>query len=142
MRSLPGYLKERRSATCACSESCFDSDWTLVAALFGAQTRFMFLSDEMKREIRSEVERALRELGVTPEPRTKPQTEFLTTAEVARTYKRHAVTVRIALGDGSLHGHQQAPGSTWLIEKDCAEAWLNGAKCEHYKPSVKLTRRR
>ena len=66
----------------------------------------MFLNDEMKREIRSEVERALRELGVTPGGAPEPQTQFLTTAEVARAYKRHAVTVRLALNDGSLHGHQ------------------------------------
>lgn len=125
---------------CLCSESCFDSDWPLVAVALGAQTRSMFLNDEMKREIRSEVERALRELGVTPEPRTVPQTEFLTTAEVARTYKRHAVTVRLALGDGSLHGHQQTSGSAWLIERTCADSWIAGEKCRHYVPSVSLRR--
>lgn len=56
---------------------------------------------------------------------------MLTTQEVADAYRRHPVTVRIALQDGALHGRQMKTGGRWLIEEGCAEAWSLGEKCNH-----------
>lgn len=67
--------------------------------------------------------------------------EKLTVRDVAGRYKRHEVTVRIALNDGSLHGAQRKPGSSWRIDDECAEAWNRGEKCPHYSPKVNLMRR-
>ncbi len=64
----------------------------------------------------------------------------LTTNDVAESYRRHPVTVRIALQDGSLHGRQMKPGGRWLIEESCAEAWSSGAKCEHQSATLNLKR--
>ena len=55
----------------------------------------------------------------------------LTTQEVADEYRRHPVTIRIALQDGALHGRQSKAGGRWLIDDDCAEAWSKGEKCRH-----------
>ena len=55
----------------------------------------------------------------------------LTVSEVAAEYRRHEVTVRIALQNGALHGSQPMARGKWLIEEACAEAWSNGEKCAH-----------
>lgn len=55
----------------------------------------------------------------------------LTTDEVAVEYRRHPVTVRIALNAGELHGTQRIVGGRWLIDEKCAEAWADGMQCEH-----------
>ena len=65
----------------------------------------------------------------------------MTVRDVAAEYKRHEVTVRIALNDGSLHGSQRKPGASWRIDPECAAAWNEGAKCPHYSPRVNLMRR-
>lgn len=65
----------------------------------------------------------------------------LTTEEVAKEYRKHVVTVRLALSDQSLHGEQTKPGGRWLIDENCAEAWARGDKCEHHATVVKLRRR-
>lgn len=64
----------------------------------------------------------------------------MTVRDVADRYQRHEVTVRIALNDGSLHGSQKRPGTTWRIDEECAKAWNEGEKCPHYSPKVNLMR--
>lgn len=59
----------------------------------------------------------------------KPQ--MLTTQEVAEVYRKHPVTVRIALQDGALHGRQRVTGGRWLIEAECADSWSRGVLCAH-----------
>lgn len=68
--------------------------------------------------------------------------EVFTVREVAEKYKRHPVTVRNALKDGSMHGDQSKPGGNWRIEESCARAWNSGQKCVHYTPKVNLMRPR
>lgn len=63
-----------------------------------------------------------------------------TVRDIAVRYKRHEVTVRIALNDGSLHGYQRKPGASWRIDDECASAWNAGEKCKHYSPKVNLMR--
>jgi hypothetical protein len=57
----------------------------------------------------------------------------LTAPEVAALARRHPVTVRLALEDGSLHGTQRVKGGRWSVREDCAEAWADGLRCEHQK---------
>lgn len=59
----------------------------------------------------------------------KPQ--MFTVNEVAETYRKHPVTVRIALQDGALHGRQSVKGGRWLVQDECADAWSQGSKCPH-----------
>lgn len=66
--------------------------------------------------------------------------ELMTVSDVAEKYKRHPVTVRNALKDGSLHGGQMRPRGSWRISEPCADAWISGAKCSHYSPQVNLMR--
>lgn len=66
----------------------------------------------------------------------------LTTEEVAAKYRRHVVTVRLALSDQALHGEQRVRGGHWLIEEECAAAWARGEKCEHHAEVVHLRRGR
>jgi len=63
----------------------------------------------------------------------KPQ--MLTVQEVADTYRKHPVTVRIALQDGALHGRQRMTGGRWLVEAECADAWSRGVVCSHVAES-------
>lgn len=65
---------------------------------------------------------------------------YLTTREVSETFRRHEVTVRLALNDGSLHGEQRHAGAHWRIEEECARAWNRGEKCDHYEAVVRLKR--
>lgn len=65
------------------------------------------------------------------EPSLLTKTKKLTTDEIAAEYRRHPVTVRMALSSGALHGRQRVPGGRWLIEEPCAEAWSNGDECQH-----------
>lgn len=65
----------------------------------------------------------------------------LTVRDVAARFQRHEVTIRIALNDGSLHGSQRRPGTSWRIDDACAESWNAGEKCPHYSPKVNLMRR-
>lgn len=65
----------------------------------------------------------------------------LTVAEVAAVARRHPVTVRVALESGELHGTQRAKNCRWLIREDCAEAWIDGEKCEHQRGNVTPIRR-
>lgn len=53
----------------------------------------------------------------------------LTIPEAAARTERNAVTVRLALQDGSLHGSYVT--SEWLVEGSCADAWTAGLLCEH-----------
>ena len=54
---------------------------------------------------------------------------LLTTAEIAARLGKHVITVRLALSDQALHGSKT--GGRWLVERDCAEAWARGEKCDH-----------
>ena len=65
---------------------------------------------------------------------------MLTTDEVAAMFRKHVVTVRLALSDQSLHGIQTKVGGRWLIEEPCAQAWARGEKCEHAASVVVLRR--
>lgn len=56
---------------------------------------------------------------------------LLTVSEVSETYRKHPVTIRVALQDGDLHGRQRTAGGRWLVEAECAEAWSLGNECEH-----------
>ena len=66
--------------------------------------------------------------------------KFLTVREVGERYRRHEVTVRIALADKSRHGVQRKAGTHWRIDEECAEAWNKGEKCPHYEAVVNLKR--
>ncbi|MFG6277966.1 helix-turn-helix domain-containing protein [Microbacterium sp. 5K110] len=56
---------------------------------------------------------------------------YLTTAEAAKTARKHPVTVRKALESGELHGSQRSVGGRWTIREDCLEAFIEGRPCEH-----------
>jgi hypothetical protein len=58
-------------------------------------------------------------------------TARLTTVEAAGVARRHPVTVRYALQDGTLHGTQRVKGGRWLIDPECLAAWVENRKCEH-----------
>ena len=64
----------------------------------------------------------------------------LTTEEVAEQFRKHVVTVRLALSDQSLHGSQTKVGGRWLVDEDCANAWSRGEKCAHRIGIVHLPR--
>ena len=64
----------------------------------------------------------------------------LTTEEVAERFRKHVVTVRLALSDQSLHGIQTKVGGRWLVDEDCANAWASGQKCQHRIGVVHLPR--
>lgn len=55
----------------------------------------------------------------------------LTPAEAADVSRRHPVTVRYALQDGTLHGVQRVKRGRWLIERECLDAWIDGTPCAH-----------
>lgn len=69
---------------------------------------------------------------------------MLTTLEVAEVYRKHPVTVRIALQAGMLHGRQSVAGGRWLVEDGCADSWSRGVLCQHLEsvpaPPIKLRR--
>jgi hypothetical protein len=65
-------------------------------------------------------------------------TARLTVAEVASATRRHPVTVRRALEDGTLHGAQRVVGGRWTVHEDCAEAWADGIPCPHRSNVVHL----
>lgn len=46
---------------------------------------------------------------------------------------RHRDTVEKACQSGELHGVQRTKRGHWRIHKDCLEAWVAGAKCEHQR---------
>lgn len=48
---------------------------------------------------------------------------WLTAAEVAAATDRHVVTVRRALENGELHGHQRVRGGRWKVKAESVEAW-------------------
>lgn len=64
-----------------------------------------------------------------------------TVAEIAQAYRRHPVTVRLALEKGELHGRQRVPRGRWVIETICADAWAGGERCPHYAPRIPQLRR-
>lgn len=63
---------------------------------------------------------------------------YLTTAEVAETYRRSEYTVRLSMRDQSLHGEKATGSNRWLIDEECAAAWSIGQKCDHYDVNVRL----
>lgn len=63
---------------------------------------------------------------------------MLTVHEVADEYRRHPVTIRIALQSGALHGRQPMVGGKWLIEEPCADAWSQGVECGHAAAMAEL----
>lgn len=65
----------------------------------------------------------------------------LNVAEVAAAARRHPVTVRRALEDGTLHGSQRVKGGRWTVEPACAEAWTEGVACAHRCKVVQLAGR-
>jgi hypothetical protein len=65
-------------------------------------------------------------------------TPRLTSAEVAAATRRHPVTVRRALEDGTLHGTQRVVGGRWAVLPECAEAWASGVPCAHRTNVVPL----
>lgn len=71
---------------------------------------------------------------------TTTKSPKLTTEEVAARYRKHPVTVRLALSDQSLHGSQTKFGGRWIIDEACADAWARGEKCEHHQTIVQLRR--
>jgi hypothetical protein len=64
--------------------------------------------------------------------------ERLTVAEVAAGTRRHPVTVRRALEDGTLHGNQRVKGGRWTVQPECADAWVDGVPCSHRSNVVPL----
>lgn len=64
-----------------------------------------------------------------------------TTGEAAKISRRHIVTIRLDLEDGTLHGFQRVPGGRWVISEPCLEAYMQGSNCEH-QGSQRLRSRR
>lgn len=62
--------------------------------------------------------------------------ELLTTNEVAKSLKRHPVTIRRALEDGTLHGIQRSTGAQWRVAEPCAKAYAEGIPCAHRQTNV------
>ncbi|WP_043644121.1 helix-turn-helix domain-containing protein [Nocardioides alkalitolerans] len=54
---------------------------------------------------------------------------WLSVTQAAEVAQRHPVTVRKALAEEKLHGHQRAAGASWRIHADCLEAWLRNEPC-------------
>ena len=67
---------------------------------------------------------------------------YLTADEVAGIARCSTKSVFLALRGGPLHGSQRVKGGTWLIREQCAEAWIEGRKCEHQSQNVTPIRRR
>ncbi|WP_183407715.1 helix-turn-helix domain-containing protein [Marmoricola ginsengisoli] len=53
------------------------------------------------------------------------------TSQAAEYAACHEQTIRKACESGELHGGQRKPGGRWSIRRECLDAWLDGAKCEH-----------
>lgn len=68
--------------------------------------------------------------------------ERLTVAEAAAHARRHDVTVRRALEDGTLHGTQRVKGGRWTVRLDCLDAYLDGELCTHQQTAAPARRRR
>lgn len=60
---------------------------------------------------------------------------YLTVKQVAEMAGRHPETVGLALRGGELHGTQRARNASWRVKESCAEAWIEGRKCEHRQAS-------
>jgi excisionase family DNA binding protein len=52
--------------------------------------------------------------------------EWLTVQESARRAKAGERTIRRALADESLRGHQKVPGGKWRIDAADLDAWVRG----------------
>lgn len=90
------------------------------------KNRSMSEREDVRSIIRQELERALTNGTFIP---IRPV--WLTAQETAAYSRRHAVSVRRALADGSLHGYQQSKRSPWSIHIDCADAWVKQEACSH-----------
>jgi excisionase family DNA binding protein len=56
---------------------------------------------------------------------------MLAVRQAAELTGRHPVTLRRALEDGELHGHQLRKGGRWTLERQCLLAWIDGDPCLH-----------
>lgn len=63
-------------------------------------------------------------------------TKLLTVGEAAEIVRRHPVTVRKALESGEMHGMQRKARAHWLINEDCAVAWVTGERCAHQQQAA------
>jgi len=57
------------------------------------------------------------------------------TAQAADFVGCHPQTIRKALEAGELHGGQRKTKGRWSVRRDCLEAWVEGAECEHQRES-------
>ncbi len=51
-------------------------------------------------------------------------TDWLTPQQAAKATKRHVDTIRVALREGELHGHQRGRRGHWHINPAALEAWV------------------
>lgn len=58
---------------------------------------------------------------------------WLNTAQAADHSGKHADTIRKALEDGVLHGHQRVTGGRWSVHIDCLDAWVEGRACARHE---------
>jgi hypothetical protein len=88
------------------------------------------IEDIIRRIVRDELRQAERPCSPTSADET-PQTRWLTAGEAAAIAHRNGYTVRRALQDGTLHGRQRKKGGTWLLTRQCVDAWIFGVPCPH-----------
>lgn len=53
------------------------------------------------------------------------------TAQAAEYAGCHVDTIRKACESGELHGGQRTKNGRWSVRRECLDAWLDGARCEH-----------